>query len=467
MLADLAFVCGVEQSHSYTHRIDEPKSTDKSFGVSGTYLQRSSHQSLDYPDYGVSEVQNKMIQVSYLHKLGYTGKGMRIGILDSGFKDLDSTEAFGSLWDNGQILDYWNFHENDDSVFDKGSHGTWVLSTIAADLPGQMIGTAPDASFYLYRTEVGEFERLVEEEYWVLAAERADSLGVDVINTSLGYYTFDSADAAFDHSYEQMDGNTTLITRAADVAASRGILVVVSAGNQGDNTWKYIGAPADGDSVLAIGAVDSETVRSNFSSFGPSFDGDVKPNVAAQGSATWLLSTSGNTAQGYGTSFSSPLIAGAAACLWQAFPEKGNMEIFQAIQRSGHQSLLPDDRLGFGIPNFGAAYKLLAGPPHVDDNEWVGAFPSPFSDEVTIWIEHPSISASDDFLPQLPSNLDADIVVRLEDVNGKKVFERLVKIDSGEFHSWTLNDISDLPSGVYILSAEGNDVSSSVKIVKR
>jgi serine protease AprX len=323
-------------------------------------------------DYGMALNQVQMIGADCMHSKGFDGQGMVIAILDAGFNNADIVSAFDSVRTNNQILGTWDFVSGNSNVYDDDQHGEAVFSCIAANLPGQMIGTAPKASFWLLRTEDAPTENIIEEHNWVSGAEFADSVGADVINSSLGYTEFD--DPSEDHTYFDMNGNTAIATIAADIAASKGILVVNSAGNSGGDAWYYIGAPADGDSVLAVGAVDWNGNYAAFSSHGPSSDGDVKPNVSAQGSGTIVYYSGGYIGTGNGTSFSSPLMAGAAACLWQAHPTATNMQIFDAIQQSGSQFSTPDSELGYGIPDMCLADDILNGLTGLFPNPTFGSF---------------------------------------------------------------------------------------------
>jgi hypothetical protein len=252
----------------------------------------------------------------------------------------------------------WDFVAGNASVNEDHPHGTNCLSTIAANMPGTFVGTAPKTSFYLYRTEDAATEYPVEEQNWAAAAERADSLGVDICSVSLGYFTFDNAQ--FNYTYANMNGNTSMIAQAADIAAKKGMLVVVANGNEGTSSWHYLITPADGDSVLAVGAVSTNGVVGSFSSYGPSSDGQVKPGVAAVGVGAIVASTSnGQPVSGNGTSFACPNMAGLATCLWQAFPEVNNMNIITTLQQSASKAANPDDRVGYGIPDMKKAFVLL------------------------------------------------------------------------------------------------------------
>jgi len=318
-------------------------------------------------DYGTSANQIEMLKGDVLHENNFTGEGMYIAILDGGFESVDSNIAFSRLHTNNQILGGYNFVERNDNFYSRHSHGTSVLSTMGGYVEGSLVGTAPDASFYLFITEDISQEVPLEESLWVEAAEKADSLGVDVINTSLGYSSFFD-NVNHNYPYEAMDGKTTFISRGASIAFERGMFLVNSAGNEGNDPWRYINAPADVDNVLTVGAVNAAGTIAAFSSFGPTSDGRVKPDVSAQGLGTVLVNSGGNIATGNGTSFSSPVMAGVVACLWQAFPDKSNLELLDLIRASGH--LYPNftEQMGYGIPNFQTIYNLLS----VDESDLDG-----------------------------------------------------------------------------------------------
>lgn len=333
-------------------------------------------------DYGLAFNQIDMLGGLNLHQSGYMGQGKLIAVLDAGFPNVDVLSVFDSLHINNRLVSKWDFVERNDSVYNDHPHGTMVLSTMASYAPGLMIGTAPQASYILLRTEDAGTEYPIEEDYWVAGAEYADSAGADIINSSLGYTTF--LNPIFDHTYADLDGNTTHSAIGADFAASKGILVVNSAGNSGASAWQYIGTPADGDSVLAIGAVDADGNIADFSSLGPSADGDIKPNVCAQGQQAAIINESGNAVLGNGTSFAGPIMAGMAACLWQAYPALTNMEIFHSIQESAHKYNNPDEFFGYGIPNFAMANLILSGfsPANLDESELFPIYPNPFTDQI-------------------------------------------------------------------------------------
>ena len=332
----------------------------------------------DYYGYGHSKNQIRINNGQRLHNDGYRGKGMLIAILDAGFYNVDSFPAFDSLWTNGQIVGYKDFVHKDNNLFREHSHGMSVLSLMGGNIPGKLVGTAPEADFLLLRSEDINSECRVEEINWIAAAEYADSAGADLINSSLGYSDFDNPDQ--DYTYEDMDGNTTWVTRGADIAASKGILVVASAGNEGNKPWKYIIAPADADSVLAVGSVDSLGQYSPFSSMGPTYDGRIKPNVMAQGSKAWVQDKSGQIKQGNGTSFAAPIMTGLTACLWQRFPDKTNYEIIEILEQSSSKYPYPNDKYGYGIPNMGVATDMLTGEKDLSAEPGVRLYPNPSSD---------------------------------------------------------------------------------------
>lgn len=311
-------------------------------------------------DYGSMYNQIHLFNGDYMHKLGFTGRGMTIAILDAGFNNYLINPAFDSVRLQGRVLGTWDYVANEASVNEDYSHGAYVFSLLASNRPGVLIGSAPHASYWLLRTEDVSSEYPVEEQNWAVAAEFADSAGVDMISSSLGYTDFDNS--IFNHAYAQRDGKTAMITIAADLAAKKGILVVVAAGNSGQssNDTKYVGCPADGDSVFTIGSIDINQNIASSSSWGPNGAGLLKPNVVSVGqNAVISTLTTGNPTTGSGTSYACPLMAGMTACLWQMFPEFVNMQIIDAIQQSASKYTNPDYRFGYGLPNFKRGVALL------------------------------------------------------------------------------------------------------------
>lgn len=301
-------------------------------------------------NYGDATAQIQMLGVNTMHNQGYHAENQLIAVLDDGFYNVNNSACLQHLFTNNRVLKVYDFVDNDATVYAQGGHGTAVLSTIAGYIDNQMIAPAFEASFALFRTEDVATETRLEEANWLFAAEMADSLGADVINTSLGYSTFD--DPSENYTTAQMDGKTALCTRAADLAAERGMVVVISAGNSGNSSWGIITAPADADSVLAVGAVNRSGVYASFSSRGNTADGRIKPDVVAVGSQTALCNTSGFASTSNGTSFSAPLISGMVAGFWQANPHLTAAEVLSCIRKSGHQFSSPTIQLGYGKGNF-------------------------------------------------------------------------------------------------------------------
>jgi serine protease AprX len=333
----------------------------------------------DFYQYGVSGNQVKMMRGEFLHNSGFRGSGIDIAVIDAGFSGANVISSLSSLFQSGRILGTRDFVAAGNSVYNEHQHGTNVLSLIGGNEPGYLTGTAPEASFWLLRSEDDLSEYLIEEDNWVAAAEFADSAGVYIMNTSLGYTIFDNP--LMNHTYQDMDGKTTRISIAAGIAASKGMLLFVSAGNDGNSSWRYISAPADNDSVLAIGAVTGSGSYASFSSRGPTYDGRIKPDVTAQGQAVVFQGETGAFFTGNGTSFSSPLVAGLAACLWQAYPQAKAWEIKNAIIKSASQYNNPDYYKGYGIPDFEKAFNLL-DPGYkepIGDLVAIKLFPNPTS----------------------------------------------------------------------------------------
>ena len=312
----------------------------------------------DYYSYGASFGQVHLHNGEFLHNRGFRGQGMQMAVLDAGFFHYLTLPTFDSIRNNGQVLGTWDFVAGNASVDEDNAHGMNCLSIIAANMPGVFMGTAPKTSFYLYRTEDVASEYPIEEQNWVAGIERADSLGIDISSTSLGYFTFDNA--IFNYTYADMDGNTTLSARGADMAAKKGILCLFAAGNEGNGSWHFIITPSDADSVMAVGAVNTSGVVGSFSSYGPSSDGQIKPSVAAVGvNAVIANPSTGQPGFGSGTSFACPNMAGLTTCLWQAFPEINNMGIIGVMQQSATRATNPDDRVGYGIPDMKKAFVKL------------------------------------------------------------------------------------------------------------
>ncbi len=403
-------------------------------------------------NYGLSFNQANQIGVDCMHNNGYNGQGVVIAVLDAGFFNVNLLSAFDSLRMNNQLLGCRDFVTGDTLVYEDNQHGMMVLSTMVGNIPGRIVGTAPKAKYWLLRTEDAATETLQEEINWVVGAEFADSVGADVINSSLGYSYFDNP--ADDHTYADMNGNTTIITKAADWAASKGIFVCSSAGNSAGWPWYKITAPADADSILTVGAVDSTGFVTGFSSRGPTFDGRIKPNVAAKGYQSVIAAPWGDIQQGNGTSFSSPITAGAVACLVQANPTKTNMELLYAIQQSANQATTPDTLIGYGIPNFCIANNILTSISENSANNFnVKVFPNPFSNEFTL-----------DYYSQK----NEKIKLELYDICGRKILEQDFVAHENNKNLFSLKSMEALNSGIYFVKTTNSTGQSlNIKIIKK
>ena len=336
----------------------KPKSTgNRSFSpsISGKEITK---QNLKKQKFEKSDFQITSLNLQELHKKGFLGKDIHVAVLDGGFSNVDKIEAFHHLRSTKRILGTWDFASNEQEVYGDGEHGTMVLGCMAGFVENSFIGTAPLASYWLFRTEDGATETVTEEYNWISAAEFADSAGVDIINSSLGYTTFDKGKGSY--SYKDMNGKTAIISRGADKAVEKGILVVNSAGNSGNDKWKYIGAPADAEKVFSIGAITETKERARFSSFGPTSDGRIKPNVSALGYNSSVINSAGSVAEASGTSFSSPIMCGAITCLMNKHRFVRPETLMNAIQLSGSKADKPANDLGYGIPDFLKASKIIS-----------------------------------------------------------------------------------------------------------
>lgn len=300
--------------------------------------------------YGRAISQIEMSRANRLHEAGFKGQGMTIAVIDAGFHNVDSIEAMKNI----RILGTHDFVNPQADIYAENSHGMCVLSCMAMNQPNVMIGTAPEASYWLLRSEDEYSENLVEQDYWAAAIEFADSVGVDVVNTSLGYYTFD--DATKNYKYRNLDGRYALMSREASKAADKGMVVVCSAGNAGAGTWKKITPPGDAENVLTVGAIDRKGILAPFSSIGNTADGRVKPDVVAVGLMSDVMGTDGNLTRASGTSFASPIMCGMVACLWQACPQLTAKQLIELVRKSGDRAAFPDNIYGYGIPDFWKAY---------------------------------------------------------------------------------------------------------------
>lgn len=335
--------------------------------------------------YGLGWDQISMINGQALHNAGFRGKGIHIAILDAGFYRANVMQAFDSMYKGKRFLGSYDLVDGGKNVYNDDDHGTQVLSCMASNVRDIMIGTAPEASYLLIRTEDAGSETPAEEYTWLCGAELADSAGIDLISSSLGYTEFD--DKRFGHHYGELNGNTTVITRAANMAWDRGMMVVNSAGNEGDGKWKFIGAPADAAGVIAVGAVDLDGDRADFSSFGPTADQRIKPDLVALGKGATIINSNGYYIHSNGTSYSAPILAGSLACYLQFIADKDPIRARKFAMISGNKFLTADNQIGHGIPDFNLAMKMATGDVKATTNSETPFMYWPDNDTISQYFE--------------------------------------------------------------------------------
>lgn len=436
-IAALPFVVNTSpvQRHAHPDHFSEAPDENPAFRMGGP-----ANPSPASYNYGAAYTQVHQINADCLHDLGYHGEGMQIAVLDDGFMNVNTIAAFDSIRLQNQILGTYDFVAGNPNVYGVGGHGTMVLSCMAANLPGQTIGTAPEAEYWLLRTEEVASEYLIEEDNWVAGAEFADSVGADIIATSLYYTQFD--DPAQNHSYADMDGRTTIAAQAAVFTARVGMLTFACAGNSGSSAWYYVGTPADADSILAVGAVDASNNLAGFSSRGPSYDGRIKPDISAMGVSATVVNTSGAVTTANGTSFATPLSAGAAACLWQSSPANTAMQLRHAIHMSSSQWAAPDNNQGYGIPDFCQSNIILShnGITPSPENT-IRIYPNPASSNVSV------------FSP-------AESIISIYDLLGN-----VVLFSASGSASETVLDITALSDGIYFVQVDSHGKTETKRLV--
>ena len=396
--------------------------------------------------YGGAEAQATQLKVDVLHEQGFDGTGIVIAILDGGFIGAENHACFDNMREEGRLLGTRDFVYGSNSVYSQSTHGTSCLSTMAAYVPNTMVGTAPKASYYLLHTEDVSNENIVEEYNWVSGAEYADSLGVDVCTTSLGYIDFD--DPQWDHPFEHFDGHTAPMTIGSEIAASRGMICMNSASNEGDG-YCTLGIPADAEHILTVGSVNANGIRSDFSSVGPTYDGRIKPDVMAMGEGTYVASGDGGWwpyYNGNGTSFATPVLAGAVACLRQARPYASVQEICDVIRQCSDRADNPDNHYGYGIPDFSQAVELLhVEEDSVQSNEIINVYPNPAQGDVHV---------------ALMVGAKADLTVF--DFMGRQLYTYGF---NGLNHTSLENYLNTLDSGIYFINAVSEHGNQTLKLV--
>lgn len=404
---------------------------------------QKSNVPADASYYGAAYGQIHMHRGDRLHEVGFKGKGMTIAVIDATFTSVDKIDFF----DISRILGFRNFtHQSILPSPSDEEHGTRVLSCMLANKPGEMVGTAPEANYYLIQTEVLQEEYEVEEDYWVAGIEYADSLGVDIVTSSLGYTTFD--EVSMNHTHIQLNGKTAQVSRAASMASEKGILLFVAAGNERYQKWEKIGFPADADGIVTVGGVDSQKEISYFSSVGYTVDRRIKPDLMAKGTGVSVVYHQSQSGVLYpyanGTSFSTPILAGLGACLWQAFPDLTNLQIIDLLKENADRYQHPDSLYGYGIPDVYLAYlKTL---------NFNGIVP----------VESPAIFRFDSATNLLYINLSVDDCInsklQIFSVLGNRVLQK--KSLAGPV------DMQGLAKGVYIVVLECNAKRYVRKFIK-
>ena len=435
-LLDFPFVTNVEYA-------DKSLNLFPGAPIENKFSLEEAGQNVIY-NYGAATNQIEMLSGDYLHELDYSGEGMIVAVLDAGFPSIDTNPGFQKMRDENRILGTYDFEARTENVDGTSSHGFVTSSDIGGFLQNEFVGTAPQASFYFFVTEYTPSETPVEEAWWVEALERSDSLGVDVVNTSLGYRGFDNSN--YDHTYEDLDGQTTFSARGANIAFDKGMILVTSAGNGGNTSFPTVGTPGDSPGTLTVGAVNSNGIYVAFSSIGPTVDGRVKPDVMAQGSNAAVINTGGNIDFSSGTSFSSPIMAGVITCLWQSRPDVPNGHIMQIVRESANLYNNPTDQMGYGIPNFENAYLALQELGLEDDflMSNFALYPNPVTSKINI------------SFPEGISNGTFTIYSIL----GNKVLSTEISRNLNSVNMESLN------SGMYIASINSNNKQISFKIIK-
>lgn len=437
IIKSFSFVEGDKQVQRYQLSEGKPDKNYKAPAPSAALREQetTSTTALSAYNYGGSGAQIRQLQLNCLHDRGFRGQGMTIAVLDAGFRFVNTNPVFDSLRAQDGIVGTRDFVNGDDNVYkdNTGTHGTMVLSCLAANKPGSIHGTAPRAKYWLLTTEApGEY--LTEEYNWIRGAEFADSVGADILTTSLGYTDFD--DPAMNHTYATLNGRTAPMSIAATMAARKGLFVLNAAGNERANPWHFISVPSDADSICAVGAIDSLYREAAFSGVGPTADGRIKPDFVSIGAGSWVSQTYNETFPANGTSFATPILAGAVACFWQANRKLSNMDILREMRRRGHNAATPNNTIGWGVPNF------------CSDN---------LNTDFTIYINKDLQRIEFVYLNEYKEG-SFDVV----DMDGRIVYKSAIKSGDRKFYISTTN----LADGIYIVRLISPQGTTTRKIIK-
>ncbi|MCQ2269977.1 MAG: S8 family peptidase [Bacteroidales bacterium] len=435
---------------NFTFQNEEPQKNE-SMNLNESIL--ANHLSDSSYNYGPSFGQIALHNGHLMHQLGFKGDSMLVAVLDGGWEGFDTISYFRDLYNNGQIWGTMDLVPQGDSLLPRNNnvyigsgHGTGVVSTMASVINGQLIGTAPHANYFFIRTENPYSEELIEEDFWARGAEIADSLGADVLSSSLGYSLFPDFPEG-DNTYTKCDGVTSIASRNATLACHKGAVVCVSAGNEGQKPWHYITAPADAFDIITVGAANADSVIAPFSSFGPTYDGRVKPDAVAVGWQSYVVGSNGTVRQGNGTSYACPILAGMVTCLRQSLPQMGALDIVRIVRQAGHQYNNPDTAMGYGIPDIYKAYLENREVVSVNDfcQEPLSIYPNPCSNNLLI------------------TNLDYSIEeIQVFDVSGK-----LVLTHTNCYNTMIQIATDRLSSGLYILKTKEKNKIRTAKFIKQ
>ena len=405
--------------------------------------------------YGNTCNQTQLVNGNYLHDNGYDGQGMLIAVLDAGFVYSNMNPAFDSLMSSGRIIDSFDFVWRDNNILQQDDHGAMVLSTMAGYLPGTFVGSAPRAMYALYLTEYDPDDQPLELDNMICAAERADSIGADVITESLGYDLFNYPPGSGQVFATDLDGKTTVAAQAANIATKKGMLFVATAGNDGTPVpgWgTHILTPGDADSALTIGSTDGTGTPSSFSGYGPNAAGQIKPDVSAMGEGETLIIGAGY-GSAPGTSFSTPQVAGWAACLWEAHPNATTGQIRRAIIKCASDYTSPGSQIGYGVPNFECTNQLLSvldTPSPFTPSNWVIATPNPFYDKLMLDVK---------------PNVAGDVAFRLTDMAGREIYTIHYTLNKGHNAPVSIS-VPELPAGIYILKVVSATQQKVLKLLR-
>lgn len=432
-LQPIAFIKSIKQVAYYPSGLHRAHTTPAIGGGSGTMGTNGMPPAVfDQSFYGDAWSQISMCNGNYLHQNQQMGQGMLIAIIDLGFDGVNLAEAYDSMRNHNRLTDTWNYIHDTAHVFGYSDHGSKTFSTMAAYLPGGYVGTAPEASYALYVTDDQNSEQSIEEDNWLAAAERADSIGADVITTSVGYNEFDNPDDSY--TYSDLNGHTTIVAKAANAAFSKGMQVLASAGNEGLTSWQYILTPGDADSVMTIGSVTAARLPSSFSGKGPNASGLLKPNVCAQGSGVSVIVSNGTVGIASGASISTPVLAGLTACLWQTAPNMDPGKLRRLIESVSDSAASPNMKTGYGIPDFKKAKDRVTRIGDIPSGP--GAF-----------LVYPNPATTTIFI-KASKNISGPVMIACHDLQGRLVYRAQVQAAAGATEQI---DVSSFPAGVYFI----------------